>query len=390
MTNKRIIASVLLLTFAFTTAAITSAGTASDPLLTLSYFTQTYLPGVASKVAERFDIKATPLVTAAGTKAETVRNAKATEIGKATVAGTVGEATLNALIASGDIVVDGFRIATFSLGETVSASTGTAIYLENGTVVMVNGPLVNLSAGRETAAGNTLVTNVYYLFPENNTVTLSINSATAVLRIRGSYTVKAPYAAQHTELADALKLLGLFRGTNKGYELAREATRLEGLIMLIRLMGEEEKALNYTGSHPFRDVPTWAGDTANKYVAYAYDKGYTNGMSATEFGSIKSITGVQYVTMVLRALGYDDAAGDFVWDKSFDKGVEVGLYTKGQVAVLAADLFRRDQVVEASCNALFINLKDTDTRLIDYLHESNVFSRSDMLTAVDKIAEAKR
>ena len=67
--------------------------------------------------------------------------------------------------------------------------------------------------------------------------------------------------------------MGLFLGTDHGYELDRAATRVEGVVMLIRMLGEEEAALAYTGAQPFRDVPEWA----SKYVAYAYGMGYTKG-----------------------------------------------------------------------------------------------------------------
>jgi len=383
LAKKRIIIP-LLLVFAFSTAAIALAGTASDPLLTLSYFKDTYLPSVAAKTADRFGTAASPIVTSAENGAQTALIEKSARISKDTAAGKVGEAVLNALIASGRISVDGFRKVSFAMGEAISAPAGTSFYLDSGTVVSANGPLVNLSAGKETAAGSTLAAKSYYLIPENNSVVLNVNSSTAVLSLMGSYSSKPPYLPKHTALADALRLLGLFKGTNNGYELNREATRIEGIIMLIRLMGEEDEALDYAGIHPFKDVPVWA----EKYVAYAYAKGYTKGMSATEFGSGRSITGVQYVTMMLRALGYDDAAGDFMWDKAFSKGIEVGLYTSQQVEKLSSELFRRDQVVEASCNALFIPLKGTNLRLIDHLLGKGVFSEEEMEKALERIASA--
>ena len=54
--------------------------------------------------------------------------------------------------------------------------------------------------------------------------------------------------------ADALAALGLFRGTENGYELDRAPTRAEALVMLIRLLGREEEALAYDGDCPLADV----------------------------------------------------------------------------------------------------------------------------------------
>lgn len=81
--------------------------------------------------------------------------------------------------------------------------------------------------------------------------------------------------------ANALKDLGLFLGSNNGFDLDRTPSRVEALVLLLRMLGEEKEAQNITYTNPFADVPTWA----EKHVAYAYNKGYTNGISATLFGS---------------------------------------------------------------------------------------------------------
>lgn len=47
------------------------------------------------------------------------------------------------------------------------------------------------------------------------------------------------FAADFTHCADALKDLGLFSGSDKGYELDRAPTRLEAGVMLVRLLGAE-------------------------------------------------------------------------------------------------------------------------------------------------------
>ena len=64
----------------------------------------------------------------------------------------------------------------------------------------------------------------------------------------------SPVAAceiQNTDHADNLSELGLFKGTNNGYELDKPATRVEILVMLIHLLGKEDVVLETTISHPF-------------------------------------------------------------------------------------------------------------------------------------------
>ena len=51
------------------------------------------------------------------------------------------------------------------------------------------------------------------------------------------------FAADFTHCADALHELGLFQGTESGYELDRAPSRVEAGVMLVRLLGAEEDAL---------------------------------------------------------------------------------------------------------------------------------------------------
>ncbi|NLZ94407.1 MAG: S-layer homology domain-containing protein, partial [Bacteroidales bacterium] len=120
--------------------------------------------------------------------------------------------------------------------------------------------------------------------------------------------------------ANALKDLGLFLGTDKGFDLERAPTRVEALALLIRTLGEERASKGtWFDRHPFTDVPSWA----DNYVTYAYAMGYSNGVSATSFGSSDIATPEQFITFMLRALGYSDARGDFVWSESIQKAEEL-------------------------------------------------------------------
>jgi len=122
--------------------------------------------------------------------------------------------------------------------------------------------------------------------------------------------------------AVTLKQLGLFKGvSDTDFDLDRAPTRIEALVMLIRVLGKEQDALEGTWRHPFDDVPAWA----NSYVGYAYVNGLTNGVSATKFGS-GDASSATYLTFVLRALGYSDASGtDFTWNDPYTLAKAVGI-----------------------------------------------------------------
>ena len=93
------------------------------------------------------------------------------------------------------------------------------------------------------------------------------------------------YATQ-TAYADQLHELGLFLGTNNGYELDRPMTRAEAMTMLYRVFFIYPGGASFNASHPFTDVPDWAYSP----VACAYTGGMTYGISETEFGSDLPVT----------------------------------------------------------------------------------------------------
>lgn len=192
-------------------------------------------------------------------------------------------------------------------------------------------------------------------------------------------TVRAEYTPKYTTEAEVLFDLGLFKGTGFNadgtpvFDLDKNATRIQGIVMLIRLLGEEEAALACTAEHPFTDVPTWA----NSYVAYAYEKKYTNGTGNNTFGSDDKLLGKAYVTFVLRALGYNDAADDFSYNSALTFGAELGLIEAGQCE---GELYRDDTAL-VSYNALRTTLKDSDTKLAEKLMNDGVLTEN----AVQKV-----
>ncbi len=104
-------------------------------------------------------------------------------------------------------------------------------------------------------------------------------------------------ASENDEYAEKLKEVGVFKGGGDGFELDRQPTRLEGLIMFIRLLGSENEAQNGSYQHPFTDVPSWA----NGYVGWAYEKGYTKGISSNQFGT-GNMDAKSYLTLDAKSL----------------------------------------------------------------------------------------
>lgn len=177
------------------------------------------------------------------------------------------------------------------------------------------------------------------------------------------------------EKAQILKELGLFKGSDRGFELNRKANRVEGAIMLVRLLGEEKEASKeiYTHAHPFIDVPAWA----SSYVGYLYKNGLTNGVSPILFGSRNDITPAQYTTMVLRALGYSDEDGDFNINNALDFANKIDILDDNEVSVLKSignNNFLRDYIVMVSYNSLYAKIQNQDNSLIYTLVKGGAIS----------------
>jgi len=195
-----------------------------------------------------------------------------------------------------------------------------------------------------------------------------------------------------TNYADELYALGLFKGTdtdaegNPIYSLEQPLTRLQALILTIRLLGLEEEALAYTGPNPFKDVTNSA---SVPYVAFAYSRGITRGVSATAFAPNRQVTCREFTTFLLRALGYsDDAGGDFKYLEALNMALAIEMYNAELLADLSSGAFLRGDAVAAMVRALLTSIKGSDEiLLIDTLVEAEVFPREAADAFIEAIAK---
>ncbi|MBQ8590765.1 MAG: polysaccharide deacetylase [Firmicutes bacterium] len=171
-----------------------------------------------------------------------------------------------------------------------------------------------------------------------------------VVMILGAMPVTASAASQTKQdmEAEVLHELNLLAGSPTGFKLHLKLSRVEAITMLIHMMGEDEAVLNGTFSHPFTDVPDWA----QNFVGYAYENKLTSGVSDTLFGSSQDCKQEQYLTFLLRAIGYSDARGEFVWNNPYELAKQVGLID----SAVPLQRFSRGDMVSASYRALSAKL----------------------------------
>ena len=113
------------------------------------------------------------------------------------------------------------------------------------------------------------------------------------------------FADDNTQYADTLYELGLFKGTDNGYELEKTFTREEAATVLVRLLGEEKNVALKTYPTLFTDMESdrWSFP----YVMYCYENEITRGTGEDTFSPVQEISAEEFVTLVLRLLGYTDA-----------------------------------------------------------------------------------
>src|SRR5690606_16694106 len=138
------------------------------------------------------------------------------------------------------------------------------------------------------------------------------------------FTSVAFAATTPSEAGQKLKSLGIILGDQDGNLMEdAEWKRQDVAVLLSRLLGQEEEAKNTPKSHTYADV---RGTYYDGYLSWARENGYMIGHSDTEFGFDDPITVKEFLTVILRALGYDP---DFSSGEVEELAVELGLVEEG-------------------------------------------------------------
>lgn len=350
MKKRTALLSVLLAALLFLGYAAAAGGDSGDPLISLDYLKNIFFPSALSTVDQRLDSsdqRISDAVTSSG--------------------GSAG--------ASARTSAAGWTERCFKQGDVITGYTGTQILPLAGDVSLrlTAGSVVDATAAQEPATGAALQCSHRYLVAEDATAQFTVTSKTAVIDYRGPYEIMASSTPDYNAMASALKALSLFRGTGsgfgEGFELEKAPTRAEALVMLIRLLGEENAALACTTPQPFSDVPEWVAP----YVAYAYEKGYSNGVGDGKFGTSMTTSAAMYVEFILRALGYSSTAQTDISD-ALSRANAAGILTPGECSQLQSTPFLRADVAYLSYYALEAPLAGSGMTLQQKLSSAGVFT----------------
>ncbi|MBE7004384.1 MAG: S-layer homology domain-containing protein [Ruminococcaceae bacterium] len=374
MKHRKTVLSLLLTAALLLGSAAAVGGGADDPLISLDYLQTVFAPKAESAAQERLDAS-----------------------GQAAYAAQ--EARWRAAVASVDAAGGGDTAAAESVGvwtearlkrgDTLTGVTGTQVSVLAGDVAVriYSGAAVDATDGVELRSGASLPLRHRCLAAEDAAVEFVVTSRTAVLNYCGGYHFTASTAEpDYNAIASALKSLSLFRGTDTGYgdgfDLERTPTRLQALVMLIRMLGEEDAALACTSPSPFKDIAN--NHWGRAYVAYAFEKGYTNGVEDNKFAPDRAASADMYVEFVLRALGYSSTAQTDISDAA-DRAMAVGVITSGEREALLANDFLRADVAYLSWYALGAPLPGTLQTLHEKLEAAGTFTASAYESALARV-----
>jgi hypothetical protein len=239
-------------------------------------------------------------------------------------------------------------------GSHLALGQGTSVVLVSGGISLGRGILTDLTAGRDLAAGTALEPLREYAGLSVETRVQVTEDATVLLA--GTYRLIPPYAVMYKDLCEALMMMEIINT----YELERNTTRMEMFIIFVTILGVKEDASIYPGSHPFTDI-RWG----NEYVAYLYANNHTAGTGNNRFSPNDPGSVQQLCFIMLKALGYQDGV-DVTFATAVDDAVRLGLFSRREVDILRSESFTRDAMMYMTYYSLFAEYK-TGGRVIDRL-----------------------
>lgn len=178
------------------------------------------------------------------------------------------------------------------------------------------------------------------------------------------------FADDNTQYADTLYELGLFKGTDNGYELEKTFTREEAATVLVRLLGEEKNVALKTYPTLFTDVESdrWSFP----YVMYCYENEITRGTGEDTFSPVQEISAEEFVTLVLRLLGYTDAEPE----TALEDCVYANLLNSETARELKpSNNFLRNDMVYIMYRSLMTKMKD-GIILAQFLADKNIITQN--------------
>lgn len=290
-----ILAAVMLLGVGI---AIAVGNLGADPMISKSYWENTYLPALTEALQKRANQSTKAAYEAAA--------AKLTALGEADVK------------AAGAKTAGGYTSVALKAGDSLELTQGTSVILHSGGCRLSAGTVADVTAGIEAGAGTQLIQSHRYVvtaaratLEQSQEGSLSYQGTGTVKRDGGSGgggslggqpggEEKSPFTDVQTGdwYYDAVSFVynkGYFAGTGAGiFSPNAPMDRAMVATVLYRLAGSEK----VTGTAAFEDVAQ--GQWYTQAIAWASAKGVVNGMGDNRYAPDLAVTREQLVTMLYR------------------------------------------------------------------------------------------
>lgn len=273
--------------------AVAVGSTGSDPMISLSYWENTYLPALADALQQR-----------ANTAAQSTYSDAAAKLDAA------GEADLAAAAEQ----AGAFSTATLKTGDVLELDSGGSAIVQSGSAALSAGTLADVTAGSQVMAGEDLTVAHRYVVTSASASLRQLQPGTVAYQGAGTVRVSegsAPGGQSMTgdglPFADVTRDQWFYSAVAYVYEKSyfsgtgpatfapnEPMSRAMVATVLHRVAGSE----TVSGSAGFSDVPE--GQWYSAGVAWASAKGIVNGMGNGLYAPDATVTREQLVTMLYR------------------------------------------------------------------------------------------
>ena len=178
-----------------------------------------------------------------------------------------------------------------------------------------------------------------------------------------------PAGSDYSEAITMLSDLGVIQGKDDGkYHPEDTITRAEACAMIARLMTGDPKVSQYVGAQSFTDVAK--GSWKDSAIGYCYINGIIVGVGNNKFEPDRAITDAEFVTMVVRAMGYETADMKQNYPYSYMSNAQAIGLLDGTNMVASTDALRGEDA-QVIYNALFTDYA-RGAKLVNTTHGTSV------------------
>ena len=178
-----------------------------------------------------------------------------------------------------------------------------------------------------------------------------------------------PAGSDYSEAITMLSDLRVIQGKDDGkYHPEDTITRAEACAMIARLMTGDPNVSQYVGAQSFTDVAK--GSWKDSAIGYCYINGIVVGVGNNKFEPDRAITDAEFVTMVVRAMGYETADMKQNYPYSYMSNAQATGLLDG-VAMVASTNALRGEDAQVIYNALFTDYA-RGAKLVNTTHGTSV------------------